>query len=117
MPTLTVLLLSLALTAGTAAIAPTGADATKVRVCGNLTFTKNTEDVAWNVRASGVSCRAARRVVKQVRGKWPSPSFDGATSDFSYRGWWCHGVERDLTLPQVNWKCTKRSAWIRFKKT
>lgn len=94
-----------------------GARTAKVRKCGNLTFSPNSEDVAWNIRTSGVSCRTARRVAARARGEWPSPSRDGATSDFRYGRFSCHGIESDRTLPQVNWTCRQRSAWIRFMKT
>jgi hypothetical protein len=85
------------------------------RSCGNVGFERNSDNVAWGIRATGVSCRTARAVARRSRNRGPSGR---PGTRFSYRalGFRCVGIEADTGLPSVPYRCRRGAARIRFDK-
>src|SRR5688500_1789659 len=76
--------------------APTGA------ACGVVSFPANPDHGASSITASGVTCAAARRVVR-------SAAKSGDT-----RGYYCRYRPHDDDLPHRDWRCRKGSRVITF---
>jgi hypothetical protein len=76
--------------------------------CGWMGFTPQSDDVAADIRAAGVSCRFARKFVRDSNGR-PARS---------YRGFTCapHRVDREDALVHTRYRCTKGSQLIRWKR-
>src|SRR5688500_1880271 len=80
----------------TAHFAPTGAD------CGFVSFQANTDHGAFSITAAGVTCAAARRVVRSAAKR-------GDT-----RGYYCRYRPHEDDLPHRDWRCRKGSRVITF---
>jgi hypothetical protein len=83
-----------------------------VRKCGGIAFTPRTENGVYDIRARGISCRRARRVARAVR-------FEGIVEGpYEYReaGFECQGRYAGEVLPSVDWRCTRKLAWITFSR-
>ena len=91
---------------------PTARAAGDVRSCGNVVFTPASEDGAFDIRARDTSCRTARRVARASRTR-------DVTGPYRYRarGFRCRGRRVDEGLPQVRWRCTRRSALVTFTRS
>lgn len=83
-----------------------------MRKCGGIVFTPRSEDGVYRIRARGVSCRAARRVARAVK---PEGIVEGP---YEYReaGFQCLGRYTNGALPSVDWRCTRKRAWIAFSR-
>ncbi len=88
------------------ALAP-GAVAGTAKSCGTMAFTPNSDDMASKITAEGVSCKAAREVVRAAKGR-PGTRF---------RGYRCTKKELDTALPSWRYRCTDGDKRIRWTKT
>jgi len=91
--------------------APAGAAVT--RQCGQISFTPDSDDGIFDVRARGVGCRTARRVARAAR----PLKIVGGSRRYSSRGFTCRGTFDDEGLPTVRWRCTRGSAVVRFERS
>lgn len=83
--------------------------AAPVKRCASVSFTPASEDLAVEIRATGVSCAFARAFIRDSNGR-PARS---------YRGFTCarHRVsEREATLQHTRYRCTRASKTIRWKR-
>ena len=83
------------------------------RSCGTVVFTPNSDDGAFGVRATFVSCRTARQVA--ARSQRTSP-VDGPTR-YRALGFRCRGRARDTALPTMRWRCTRSGAVVTFTRS
>jgi hypothetical protein len=76
--------------------------------CGSVPFTPQSDDLAAGITAVGVSCRTARRFVRDSDGR------PGRT----YRGYTCvrRSVDRPDSLAYTRYRCTSGSKLIRWKR-
>lgn len=83
--------------------------AAPVKRCASVPFTPASDDLAAEIRATGVSCAFARKFVRDSNGR-PARR---------YRGFTCarHRVaERETTLQHTRYRCTRASKTIRWKR-
>jgi hypothetical protein len=74
--------------------------------CGQIVFEPQTDNGAANIRASGTSCRRARRIVRAV--------YNGNRQPFGYR---CRSRAHDEGgLFFRHWVCTKNQARVTWDK-
>lgn len=87
------------------ATAPAHAAAAAKR-CASVPFTPNSDDVAANVRAVGVSCRTARDLIRRSEGRPPA----------RFRGFTCtrRRVEEGVEMPYTRVRCVKGTASVRW---
>ena len=102
---------SLLMTLAVLLLAPASeAPAATARSCGSVGFTEGTSDGAFAIRATGVSCRVARRVARASR----SHGVEDPPDRYSARGFTCRGRYSDEGMPGVRYRCTRGSATVRF---
>ncbi len=100
----------LALLVALAVAAPSPAHRTApVKACSSVPFTPNSDDVAANVRARGVSCTYARTFIRRSNGHPPR----------RLRGFTCttRRLETDAGMPFTSYRCVKggrQMSWRRF---
>ena len=77
------------------------------RSCAQVNFTPNSDDLASNIRVSGVSCRYARDFIKDSEGR----------PGRRYRGFRCTRakVETD-SLPYTRYRCERPGDLIRWRR-
>lgn len=92
-----------------------GAPAATLRSCGGLTFTPQTEDGVYAIRARGVGCATARSIARGAEDRGPD-GIDGKLHRYRSRGFTCNGREDATTMPVVNWRCRRDTALITFRK-
>jgi hypothetical protein len=91
---------------GCATASAWAADAGASANCGRIGFEPHTDNVAANIRASGTSCRRARRIVRAV--------YHGDRQPFGYR---CRSRGHDEGgLYFRHWVCTKNQARVTWDK-
>ncbi len=97
--------LALLLLLAAAAPAPAHAVAAAKR-CASVPFTPNSDDIAANVRALGVSCRTARALIRASEGRPPA----------RFRGFSCtrRPVEEGVEMPYTRVRCAKGTASVRW---
>lgn len=107
-------------TATSTTTAPTTATTTTIpmtttpaatRECGQVGFTPNSEDVAGDITATGVTCDEARSFV-EVAGRRTS---SGGPPSLDVDGWRCvvtHAT--DDPLPRSDYRCTRGRATVTF---
>ncbi len=97
--------LALLLLLAAAAPAPAHAAAAAKR-CASVPFTPNSDDIAANVRALGVSCRTARALIRASEGRPPA----------RFRGFSCtrRPVEEGVEMPYTRVRCAKGTASVRW---
>jgi hypothetical protein len=80
----------------------------KVAACQDVPFTANSDDVAAEIRATGVSCDEARALVRDSDGA-PGPEF---------RGYACTSrqVRGDPVLVHSAWRCARGDTKITWKR-
>jgi hypothetical protein len=85
-----------------------GADRAKAEVCEDVPFTANSDDVAAEIRATGVSCEEARVLVRDS---------DGAPGA-GFRGYACTSrqVQGETVLVHSAWRCARGDALITWKR-
>jgi hypothetical protein len=85
-----------------------GTEPAKAAVCEDVAFTANSDDIAAEIRATGVSCAEARALVRDSDGA-PGPGF---------RGYSCTGrqVEGETVLVHSAWRCARGDAVITWKR-
>jgi hypothetical protein len=90
------------------ALAPAAPAHPPTKRCASVPFTPASEDVAAEIRATGVSCAFARRFIRDSNGRPPR----------NYRGFTCarHRVQSESTLPHTRYRCTRASKTIRWKR-
>ena len=74
--------------------------------CASVPFTANSDDIAANVRARGVSCRTARELIRSSEGRPPA----------RFRGFSCtrRRVEEGVEMPHTRVRCVKGAASVRW---
>lgn len=92
---------------------PIPAGAALTRSCGQISFTPNSDDGIFRIRARGVGCVTARRVARAARSL---KIVDGARR-YRSRGFACRGAFDDEGLPTVRWRCTRGAAVITFQRS
>jgi len=90
---------------------PAGAAVT--RSCGLISFTPNSDDGAFSIRARGVGCVTARRVARAVR---PLKIVDGPRR-YRSNGFVCRGRLDDTSLAMVRWRCARGAAVVTFNRS
>ena len=89
---------------------PSGAAAheVKTRACGQVGFTPDSEDMAADIRATGITCGIARDFVRDSSGR-PGERF---------RGFRCRSTEVDRTdaLPYTRYRCVADGDVIRWRR-
>jgi hypothetical protein len=97
-------ILILAVGAGSSSAGP----GTPAKRCSDVPFTPNSDDVAANVRASRMTCKAARAFIRAAHGH-PARRF---------RGFTCTRTRvEEATLPHTRYRCVRgaqRIRWDRF---
>ena len=86
--------------------AEAGAAGTAAKRCGQIAFTPNSDDMASRIRATGVSCRTARRFIRAVDGTAPR----------RFRGYRCTSRSLDTELPSRRYRCvdgSRRISWVK----
>ena len=85
-----------------------GGERAKFAVCEDVPFTANSDDIAVEIRAAGVSCDEARSFVRDT---------DGAPGRES-RGYACTSrqVEGETVLVHSVWRCGRGDAVITWKR-
>ena len=94
----------LSLLIGLAAAAP--APAATFRSCTQVNFTPQSDDVAASIRVSRVTCRYARRFIRETEGR------PGAT----VRGWTCTRRQFDDGLFHTKYRCTRGARVMRWSR-
>ena len=101
--------LTLLLIAAAAVLSLTGATGASAatRSCAQVNFTPNSDDLAGNIRVSGVTCKYARDFIKDSEGR-PGKR---------YRGFTCTRakVETD-TLPYTRYRCERSGDLIKWRR-
>lgn len=78
--------------------------------CGDVGFTPQTDDGAFNIVATGVSCERARRVATMTRNRRYADPLSYEADGFS-----CTGTRvPNEGLPGVDWRCTRNGDTITF---
>jgi hypothetical protein len=117
MPAGTALRAARAIVAATAAVAllllllPAAAPAHRAPVtkrCASVPFTPDSDDIAADVRATGMSCAAARDLIRRSEGRPPA----------SFRGFACtrRRVEDAEEMPYTRVRCVKGSRSVRWNR-
>lgn len=82
--------------------------------CGQVGFTPNSEDVAGDITATGVTCDEARAFV-EVAGRRTS---SGGPPSLEVDGWRCLATyATDDPLPRSDYRCTKGPATVTFERS
>ena len=86
--------------------APAHAAAAAAKRCASVPFPPNSDDIAANVRARGVSCRTARELIRSSEGRPPA----------RFRGFSCtrRRVEEGVEMPYTRVRCVKGAASVRW---
>jgi hypothetical protein len=88
-----------------------------VRQCGNVDLSSEaSEEGAYDIRATAVSCATARAVARASKHHGPSGE-DGREFRYRSRGFTCRGRESATTLPSVRYTCRRGTARVRFDKS
>lgn len=78
--------------------------------CGDLGFTPRTDDGAFDIVATGVSCQRAKTVAAASRDRRDADPLSYEAGGFS-----CTGTRLPSDgLPGVRWRCTRDGATITF---
>ena len=103
--------LAIALVLATGVVA-CGADKQAARPvdCGDIGFTAQSDDGAFNIAATGVPCRDARTIAAMTRNRRYSDPLSFEADGFSCTGTRITGD----TLPGVNWRCTRAGDTVTF---
>lgn len=78
--------------------------------CGDVGFTPHTDDGAFDIAATGVSCERARRVATRTRTRRDADPLSYEADGFSCTGTRISGDG----LPGVAWRCTRNGNTITF---
>ncbi len=80
----------------------------KTRACGQIAFTADSEDMAANIRATGLTCGLARDFVRDSSGR-PGDRF---------RGFRCRSTQVDNpdALPYTRYRCVGAGDVIRWRR-
>lgn len=82
--------------------------------CGDLGFTPQTEDAAWDITATGVDCEAARELVTWVAA---NHNFYSGPPSLDAPGFSCTMRLEDDTMPAGFYTCSSGPATVEWKKT
>lgn len=86
--------------------APTTATATGPQDCGQVVFTPNSDNGAFAVQATGVSCETARAVAAAAENR---------SGSYAAEGFDCKGIaDETAALASTAWTCTNDGARITF---
>lgn len=85
--------------------APTGGTPS-LRRCGDVAFQPNSDSGAFDIRARGTDCQAARAVARAAEGE--------RGGDYSASGFNCRGRAGGGELPSTDYTCTEGSARVTF---
>ena len=76
--------------------------------CGDVGYEPNTDAGAFQIRASGVGCAAARRLARDAEGR---------ALPFDRHGFSCRGEHVEAALPYTRITCTRGAAEVRFRRS
>ena len=85
-----------------------GAERAKAAVCEDVPFTANSDDIAAEIRATGVNCDRARALVRDSDGA-PGPEFQGYACT-------SRQAQGETVLIHSSWRCTRGDAVITWKR-
>jgi hypothetical protein len=108
----TVVIVAILLLAGLSGCGEDEQTAKAVR-CGDVAFTPQSDDGAFNIVATGVSCEGARRVAALTRNRRHADPLSYEADGFSCTG---TRVPND-GLPSVDWRCTRNGDTITFTRS
>jgi hypothetical protein len=97
-----------------AAAAPASAEAA-TRNCGSVAFASASDNGAFQIRATGVSCRTARAVARASRPAALGPAEGRTSATYRIRRFRCRGVADTASeLPALRYTCRRAAARVRF---
>jgi hypothetical protein len=76
--------------------------------CGQVAYQPSTDAGAFRIRASGVSCAAARRLARDAEDR---------ALPFALKGFGCRGRHVDAVLPHTRITCTRGDAEVTFRRS
>jgi len=94
-------------------LVPAAGAAAPARSCGWVGFERASDNGAFKIRATRVSCRIARAVASGSRDHGPRGR-PGATYFYKARGFRCWGRELSTPLPDAEYHCRRRSSRVTF---
>lgn len=96
---------------------PTSTQPTAARpiVCGDIAFSPNSDDMATNIVATGVSCAEATDLVRTVRGQH---NFVDGPRAFTAAGWGCTvSTDTASPMPVGHYRCSRGDSSVSWDKT
>lgn len=97
-------------TAGPSASQPRG----NATACGDVHFDASSDNAAWEISATGVSCADAVALVKRVA---QEHNFVSGPRQFTTDGWACTVTTTEDGMPQGAYGCRKGAALVSWDKT
>jgi hypothetical protein len=82
--------------------------------CGLVAFSPASEDGAFDIRTSGVSCSVARSVARASRDNEPSGTGGRSPPIYRIDSFTCKGRETTAALPTVRYQCLRGDAEVTF---
>ena len=92
----------------TAAVAWPATPAGAATDCGFVAFIPNSDSGAFNIRATGVTCRTARSVARASK---------GSPKRYRHRHFRCRGRDINTSLPSTRFRCTRGDALVTFNRS
>lgn len=97
-------------TGGASASQPLG----NATACGDVHFDASSDNAAWEISATGVSCADAVALVKRVA---QEHNFVSGPRQFTTDGWACTVTTTEDGMPQGAYGCRKDAALVSWDKT
>lgn len=95
-------------------VPPSETPTARPRGCGDVHFDTSSDNAAWDIRASGVTCGAAIGLVRAVVTKH---RLDSPARQVRAQGWTCgFSIDGD-GMPTGHYSCRKGSAQVTFDRT
>jgi hypothetical protein len=99
---------------GLVVAAPASADGA-TRNCGSVAFATASDNGAFQIRATGVSCRTARAIARASRPAAFGPAEGRTSATYRIRRFRCRGVADTASeLPALRYTCRRAAARVRF---
>ncbi len=101
----------------TTSTSPTSGVVPNPSTCANQNFTPNSEDIAGNVVATGLTCAEAEAFVRKVG---PLVGATGGPANISVDGFACVRTKEDdgsYGLPSSDYECTSGTRTVTFHRT
>jgi hypothetical protein len=87
------------------------------RSCGVVAFSPASEDGAFEIRTSGISCSVARSVARASRYEGSSGTGGPSSPIYRFDGFTCKGRETTAALPTVRYECLRGDAKVTFNRS